>query len=177
MTKHESEYLFQQSKTGRSRGLDGITDGLTRIAPKEMTRIYNCITTKSQLATVEPLSHKVGWQTSFAKPDTNETGMSGRCMILLNNIIAKHRPKFLRGRLKAVTAQLLRDLQARARPHQSTDFVTHTTLTVIKHMKYLGRPLLLLVLDLKDALYRIALQFIYRLPTLRRKNCWTLWVL
>ena len=79
--------------------------------------------------------------------------------------MAKHRHKFSRSTLKVVTAQLLRDSQAGAIPHQSTDFVTHTTLTVIRHMKHLGRPLLLLFLDLKDAFYRMAPRFIYRHPT------------
>ena len=56
--KYESEDLFQQSKTGRSGGPDGITDDLTRIAPEEMARIYRPITTKAQVATVEPTSRK-----------------------------------------------------------------------------------------------------------------------
>ena len=58
MTKCESEGLLQQSKTGRSGGPDGITDDLTRIAPEEMARIYRPITTKAQVATVEPTSRK-----------------------------------------------------------------------------------------------------------------------
>ena len=79
--------------------------------------------------------------------------------------IAKHHHKFLRSRLRDVTARLLRDAQAGARPRQTTDFVSHTTLTIIQHAKQMGHPLLLLFLDLKDAFYRVVLQFIYRLPT------------
>ena len=91
--------------------------------------------------------------------------MTGRRMILLSDIIAKHHLKFLRSRLEDVTAQLLRGAQSGARPHQSTDFVTHTTLTTIQRAKQQGHPLLLLFLDLKDAFYRVVLQFEYRLPT------------
>ena len=47
MTKYESQSLFQQSKTGRSGGPDGITDDLTRRAPKEMMRIQYPITAKA----------------------------------------------------------------------------------------------------------------------------------
>ena len=165
MTEYECEDLFHQSKMGRSGGPDGITDDLTKIAPKEMTRIYYPIVVKEQMATVEPISHKGGWQTSFAKPNTQKVDMSGRRMILLNNIVAKNHHKFLQSRLKAVIAQLLCDAQSGARPNQSTDFVTHTTLTAIKHMKNKGQPLLLLFLGLKDAFYRVVLQFVYRRPT------------
>ena len=165
MTKHECEDLFRQSKMGRSGGPDEITDDLTKIAPKEMTRIYCPIMMKGQMATVESISHKCGWQTSSAKPNTEKLDMSGRRMIPPNNIVANHFHKYQSSRLKTVTAQLLRDAQSGARPNQSTDFVTHTTLTAIKHLKNKGQPLLLLLLDLKDAFYRVVLQFIYRLPT------------
>ena len=102
---------------GRSGGPDGITQDLTHIAPKQMARIYHPIIVKSQMATVEPLSHKGGWQTSFAKPNAETPDLSGRRMIQLNNVIAKHHHKFLRARLKDITAQLLRDAQSGARPH------------------------------------------------------------
>ena len=65
--------IFQQSKTKRLGGPDGITDALTRIAPKEMTRKGRPITKKAQMATVEPASHKGGRQTSVAEPDTEKT--------------------------------------------------------------------------------------------------------
>ena len=119
----------------------------------------------AQMETAGPISHKGGWQTSFAKLDTKKTDMSGRRMILLDSVIAKHRHKFLRGRLKTATAQLLGDAQAGARPNHSTGFVTRATLTAIKHVKNTGQPLLLFFLDLKDAFYKVALQFICRLPT------------
>ena len=72
-------------------------------------------------------------------------------MILLNNIVAKHHHRFLRNRLKDVTAQLLRDSQAGARPDQSTDFVTHTTLTYLHDLERRGNTEVMLFLDLKDA--------------------------
>ena len=86
-------------------------------------------------------------------------------MMLLNNIIAKHHHRFLRSRLKNVTAELLRSAQAGARPNQSTDFVTHTTLTYLQDLKRRGATGILLFLDLRDAFYTVVLQFIYRLPT------------
>ena len=107
------------------------------------------------MASVEPLSHKGGWQTSFAKPDTKKMDMSGILVILLNNVIAKHHFKFLRKRLKTVTAQLLRDARSGARPNQSTDFVTRATLAATKHMRHLGRQQLLMFLGRKDAFYSV----------------------
>ena len=58
MTKCECEDLFQESKEGRSGGPDGLTQDLTKIAPKQMARIYHPIFVKAQMATGEPLSHK-----------------------------------------------------------------------------------------------------------------------
>ena len=94
MTKCECEELFHPSKMGRSGGPDGVADDLVKIAPKEMIRIYYPITVMEHMATVEPALHKGGWQTSFAKPSAQKVDVSGRRMILQNNIAAKHRRKF-----------------------------------------------------------------------------------
>ena len=135
MTKYEREDLFHETKEGRSGRPGGITQDLTKIAPKEMGRIYRPILAKGHMATIEPLPHKGGWETSFGKPKAKTSDMTERRMILLNNVNAKHHHKFVRSRLEDVVAQLLRDAQSGARPHQSTDFVTHATLSTIQYMK------------------------------------------
>ena len=109
ITKSECRNLFAKAKANRAGGPDGIIDDFCRIAPEEMARLYHPLLIKAQLAAVEPISHKGGWQTYFAKSSTAKPDLGGRRMILLNNIIAKHRHRFLRGRLKTITAQLLRD--------------------------------------------------------------------
>ena len=59
-----------------------------------MTDLYHPLFTKAQLATVEPISHKGGWQTYFAKSATPKPDQGGRRMILLNNVMAKHHHRF-----------------------------------------------------------------------------------
>ena len=165
MTKEENKAAFTIAKMGRRGGTDGLTDDLCRIAPDQMTRLYHPLLVKSQMATVEPLSHKGGWQTSFSKPNATKPDMASRRMILLNNIVAKHHHRFLRNRLKTITAMLLRDAQSGARPHQSTDFVTHTTLGYKDFLRYTASSGIIMFIDLKDAFYRVVLQFAYKLPT------------
>ena len=117
MTLAETEALFSKAATRRAAGPDGIIDDLAHIAPVEMARLYHPLYTKAAMATVEPLAHKGGWQTSFDKPNSTAEDLSRMRMILLNNTIAKHHHRFLRGRLKAITTDLLRGAQSGARPN------------------------------------------------------------
>eukprot|EP00959_Pyramimonas_sp_CCMP1952_P142970 2992959-Pyramimonas_sp.AAC.1 len=56
-------------------------------------------------------------------------------MALLSNIIAKRHHRIIRTIFKSIAAQLLRDAQCEARPHQSTYFVAHTTRGVMEHLR------------------------------------------
>ena len=45
-----------------------------------MADLYHPLLTKAQLATVEPISHKGGWQTSFAKTNPAKPELGARRM-------------------------------------------------------------------------------------------------
>eukprot|EP00959_Pyramimonas_sp_CCMP1952_P469054 9494297-Pyramimonas_sp.AAC.1 len=135
IAREETKRQFTQAKQGSSGGPDNLIDDYCKIAPKEMARICHPLLGKAQLATVEQISRKGGWQAFFFMPNATKPDLHARWLILFNSVVAKHRHCFLRSRLKNVTAQLLSDAQCGSRPHQSTDFATHATLGI---MEYLG---------------------------------------
>eukprot|EP00959_Pyramimonas_sp_CCMP1952_P177966 3719885-Pyramimonas_sp.AAC.1 len=135
ITEEETKRQFTQAKEGRGGGPDNLLDEYCKIAPDEMTIIDHPLLGRAQLATVGPISRRGGWQASFSKPNATKPDLQAGLMILLINIIAMHHHRFLRTRLKSITAQLSRGAQCGARPHQSTDFVTHATLGVMDYLR------------------------------------------
>ncbi|CAK0879534.1 unnamed protein product, partial [Prorocentrum cordatum] len=155
---------FAAAKAGAQGGPDGLTNAILRAAPAEAATLLHPLFTKVATAVREPLSFKGGDLVAIPKGKGDPRYLLAYREILLNNVLGKHRHKYLRAMLNATLAIALENIQVGGRPKRGADMAVLAARLFTERSQAQGKCSMISCYDLKEAFYSVVVQLVHGIP-------------
>eukprot|EP00959_Pyramimonas_sp_CCMP1952_P195772 4093195-Pyramimonas_sp.AAC.1 len=163
-TIFDLQHQMRSYRRGKAPGVDGLPSCVYKVAPRELARILNPLMVKIVATGREPFLFKVGEAAYFFKGSGVSTVAKNMRNILLASTVCKLHHKHIRSLSQDFLATALLAEQCGGVGGRSTEMITLSVRTFLRHCSHTRTSGAVICLDLVQAFYTTIKQFALSLP-------------